>query len=66
MTETSLSFLARIRQGTDSDSWNKLAELYVPLMRRRTCNMAIGSVYVAHNRVLTALRHKADGLVESH
>ncbi|TWT29547.1 RNA polymerase sigma factor RpoE [Thalassoglobus neptunius] len=34
MTETSLSFLARIRQGTDSDSWNKLVELYVPLMQK--------------------------------
>ena len=29
-------------------------------------DMAIGSVYVARNRVLTALRHEADGLVESH
>lgn len=34
MTQTSLRFLARIREGADSDSWNKLVELYVPLMRK--------------------------------
>ena len=33
MNETSLSLLARIRQSDDSDSWNRLVELYAPLMR---------------------------------
>jgi RNA polymerase sigma-70 factor (ECF subfamily) len=33
MNETSLSLLARIRQSADSDSWNRLVELYAPLMR---------------------------------
>ena len=33
MSETSLSLLARIRQDGDSDSWNRLVELYSPLMR---------------------------------
>lgn len=34
MNETSLSLLARIRQSGDSDSWNRLVELYAPLIRR--------------------------------
>jgi RNA polymerase sigma-70 factor (ECF subfamily) len=34
MNETSLSLLARIRQSADSESWNRLVELYTPLMRR--------------------------------
>lgn len=33
MNETSLSLLARIRQSGDSESWNRLVELYAPLMR---------------------------------
>jgi RNA polymerase sigma-70 factor (ECF subfamily) len=33
MNETSLSLLARIGQSDDSDSWNRLVELYAPLMR---------------------------------
>lgn len=33
MNETSLSLLAQIRQSADSDSWNRLVELYAPLMR---------------------------------
>jgi RNA polymerase sigma factor (sigma-70 family) len=32
MNDTSLSLLARIRQSGDSDSWNRLVELYAPLM----------------------------------
>ena len=34
MNETSLSLLARISQSADSDSWDRLVELYTPLMRR--------------------------------
>ena len=33
MNETSLSLLARVRQSDDSYSWNRLVELYAPLMR---------------------------------
>jgi RNA polymerase sigma-70 factor (ECF subfamily) len=33
MNETSLSLLARIRQSGDADDWNRLVELYTPLMR---------------------------------
>lgn len=33
MNETSLSLIARIRQSGDSDAWNRLVELYAPLMR---------------------------------
>jgi RNA polymerase sigma-70 factor (ECF subfamily) len=33
MNETSLSLLASIRQSGDSESWNRLVELYAPLMR---------------------------------
>ena len=33
MNETSLSLLERISHSTDSDSWNRLVELYEPLMR---------------------------------
>jgi RNA polymerase sigma-70 factor (ECF subfamily) len=32
--ETSLSLLARARQPSDSESWNRLAALYTPLLRR--------------------------------
>lgn len=32
MNETSLSLLARIRQTGDSDSWNRLAAIYAPLI----------------------------------
>lgn len=32
MNETSLSLLARIHQSGDADSWNRLVELYAPLM----------------------------------
>ncbi len=34
MNETSLSLLARVRQSADPQSWNRLVELYEPLMRR--------------------------------
>lgn len=34
MNETSLSLLARVRQSDDSQSWNRLVEIYEPLMRR--------------------------------
>jgi len=33
MNETSLSLLSRIRQSSDSDSWNRLVDLYAPLIR---------------------------------
>jgi hypothetical protein len=33
MSETSLSLLARVCRLGDSDSWNRLAELYAPLLR---------------------------------
>ena len=33
MNETSLSLLARVCETADSDSWNRLVELYAPLMR---------------------------------
>jgi RNA polymerase sigma-70 factor (ECF subfamily) len=33
MNETSLSLLARIRQSADSESWNRLVDLYAPLIR---------------------------------
>lgn len=33
MDETSLSLLARVRQTTDSKSWERLVDLYAPLMR---------------------------------
>jgi RNA polymerase sigma-70 factor (ECF subfamily) len=33
MDETSLSLLARVRQPTDSSSWERLVNLYAPLMR---------------------------------
>ena len=33
MNETSLSLLARARQSADSESWNRLVELYAPLIR---------------------------------
>jgi len=34
MNETSLSLLARVRQTGDSEDWNRLVELYAPLMRK--------------------------------
>jgi RNA polymerase sigma-70 factor (ECF subfamily) len=34
MDETSLSLLARVRQPTDSSSWERLVNLYAPLMRK--------------------------------
>ena len=34
MNETSLSLLDRVCNSTDSKSWDRLVELYVPLMRR--------------------------------
>lgn len=34
MNDTSLSLLARIRQSGDSGDWNRLVELYAPLLRR--------------------------------
>ncbi len=33
MNETSLSLLAQIRQSPDADSWNRLVDLYAPLIR---------------------------------
>ncbi len=33
MSETSISLLARVCRSGDSDSWNRLVELYAPLMR---------------------------------
>ena len=33
MNRTSLSLLERIRQSADSESWNRLVELYAPLIR---------------------------------
>ena len=33
MNETSLSLLGRIRQSDDADSWNRLLDLYTPLIR---------------------------------
>lgn len=33
MNDTSLSLLARVRQGDDSQSWDRLLELYAPLLR---------------------------------
>ena len=33
MNDTSLSLLARLRQSPDCDSWNRLVELYAPLLR---------------------------------
>jgi RNA polymerase sigma factor (sigma-70 family) len=33
MDDTSLSLLARVRQPTDSEAWERLANLYAPLMR---------------------------------
>lgn len=34
MDRTSLSFLDRLRQQSDSESWNRLVDLYRPLLRR--------------------------------
>lgn len=31
--QTSLSLLARVRQSTDKESWERLVDLYSPLMR---------------------------------
>ena len=33
--ETSLSLLDRVCQETDSESWDRLVELYAPLLKRR-------------------------------
>jgi RNA polymerase sigma factor (sigma-70 family) len=34
MDETSLSLIARLSQSADSESWNRLVEIYTPLMKR--------------------------------
>src|SRR6056300_522709 len=34
MNETSISLLDRIRDTSDSESWNRLVTLYAPLLRR--------------------------------
>ena len=34
MNDTSLSLLARVREPADAEAWNRLAELYTPLLRR--------------------------------
>lgn len=37
MTHTSLTLLARLRQSPDDDSWQRLAEIYTPLLRVWIC-----------------------------
>ncbi|MBW3541245.1 MAG: hypothetical protein KY476_13335 [Planctomycetes bacterium] len=79
MHDTSLSLLERVRSRAASAEWQRLVELYTPLLagfRRQVMErqpaaqvsadlgMPLHSVYAAKSRVLAALRAEAGGLVD--
>ena len=55
MNETSLSLLQRAGQSADSESWDRLVELYTPLIRRWLRTYAVTGADDLVQEVLTAL-----------
>jgi RNA polymerase sigma-70 factor (ECF subfamily) len=67
MNETSLSLLARVRQSADSESWNRLVELYAPLIRGWLRSYGVGGADADDlvQEVLTAVSQELPKFVHS-